>query len=314
MISTPTLPDIDRIRAASRRIVRQLGFLRGDLAESGLPPSAVHALIEIGMGSATTGRDLSAVLGLEKSSVSRMLAKLQQQGLVRADTDAQDPRLKRLALSEAGLARFRQIESFGRRQVQGALADLPHEARQQVRLGLETYAAALEPPAPTAPVVTYGSGYLPGLLARVVELHAGYYSRAVGFGLPFECLVASEMAAFLGRLDESPVNACFHARRGAEILGSVSIEAKAEGSAHLRWFILADGARGLGIGRALLGQAMAHVDALEVPRVELWTFAGLDAARHLYESQGFALVEEQEGARWGRVVREQRFVREMAKG
>ena len=62
------------------------------------------------------------------------------------------------------------------------------------------------------------------------------------------------------------------------------------------------------------GRAMAHVDALEVPRVELWTFAGLDAARHLYESQGFALVEEQEGARWGRVVREQRFVRQMAKG
>jgi len=43
--------------------------------------------------------------------------------------------------------------------------------------------------------------------------------------------------------------------------------------------------------------------------VHLDTFAGLDAARALYERAGFRLVAEQAGETWGRVVTEQRFER-----
>ena len=41
----------------------------------------------------------------------------------------------------------------------------------------------------------------------------------------------------------------------------------------------------------------------------LSTFAGLAAARHLYETRGFVLAEEKVGAQWGRELVEQRFVR-----
>ncbi len=43
-------------------------------------------------------------------------------------------------------------------------------------------------------------------------------------------------------------------------------------------------------------------------RVVLRTFAGLDAARHLYEAAGFTLVEEGEDATWEVPVLEQIFV------
>jgi hypothetical protein len=43
--------------------------------------------------------------------------------------------------------------------------------------------------------------------------------------------------------------------------------------------------------------------------VYLNTFAGLDAARALYERAGFHLVDEIEGESWGRTMREQRFER-----
>jgi hypothetical protein len=42
--------------------------------------------------------------------------------------------------------------------------------------------------------------------------------------------------------------------------------------------------------------------------VYLWTFAGLDAARHLYENQGFRFAEEKEDRTWGEPVTEQKFV------
>ena len=82
--------------------------------------------------------------------------------------------------------------------------------------------------------------------------------------------------------------------------------AGAEG-ARLRWFIVEPGLQGRGIGRSLLAEALAFCRTAGHRRVHLHTFAGLDAARHLYEAFGFRLAEEQEGSRWGLPVSEQRF-------
>ena len=82
----------------------------------------------------------------------------------------------------------------------------------------------------------------------------------------------------------------------------------ASGLAHLRWFIVDDSLRGRGVGRGLLEQAMAFVDAHHF-ECYLWTFQGLDAARHLYLEAGFALAEESPGEQWGSRVVEQRYLR-----
>ena len=39
----------------------------------------------------------------------------------------------------------------------------------------------------------------------------------------------------------------------------------------------------------------------------LWTFAGLEAARRVYEGVGFRLVREAPDETWGRTVTEQRW-------
>ena len=64
------------VRDASRRLVRELGFMKATLADSRLPPSAVHALVEIGARGSLTATALCELLVLEKSSVSRMVRKL----------------------------------------------------------------------------------------------------------------------------------------------------------------------------------------------------------------------------------------------
>jgi GNAT superfamily N-acetyltransferase len=70
----------------------------------------------------------------------------------------------------------------------------------------------------------------------------------------------------------------------------------------------AEGARGRGIGRALLDEAVAFCRRTGRPDAYLWTFAGLDAARRLYDDAGFLLVEERAGETWGKRVTEQRFL------
>lgn len=154
-------------------------------------------------------------------------------------------------------------------------------------------------------------GYRPGLLGRCTEMHADFYSRHAGFGAFFEGQVASDMVEFFQRLDHHRNN-IWSAIKDDRIIGTIAIDGQdlTRDAGHLRWFIVDDSYHGSGAGKGLLDRALSFCDELPFPEVELWTFAGLDAARHLYERAGFHLYHEHSGNRWGVVVREQRFVRE----
>lgn len=153
------------------------------------------------------------------------------------------------------------------------------------------------------------AGYVPGAIGRVAELHAAYYSKAWDFGLYFEAKVATELSEFLRRFDPGR-DGFWTANRGGCVEGSIAIDGTrgdTEG-AHLRWFILSDALRGQGLGNRLMREAVSFCREREYSRVFLWTFQGLDPARHLYEKFGFRLAQEIEGEQWGKRVLEQRYV------
>lgn len=148
------------------------------------------------------------------------------------------------------------------------------------------------------------------MIGRITEMHAAFYARHAGFGQFFESQVATGVAEFAGRLNQTG-NHVWLALLNDRIVGSVAIDGQDLGNnhAHLRWFILDDGCRGSGVGRQLLAEAVAYCDRLGFAATRLWTFKGLDAARKLYESVGFQLVREEAGEQWGSTVTEQQFIR-----
>jgi GNAT superfamily N-acetyltransferase len=151
------------------------------------------------------------------------------------------------------------------------------------------------------------SGYEPGALGRVVELHGAYYAKHWGFGVSFEVLVAQGLAEFLASFDRAR-DGFWIARVDGGVVGSISIVgARNESPARLRWFILDEAVQGKGLGRTLMREAMEFCDRAGHRHVYLTTFAGLDAARKLYEDFGFRLTHEAIDRTWGAAVTEQRF-------
>ena len=152
------------------------------------------------------------------------------------------------------------------------------------------------------------AGFAPGALGRVVELHGTYYARRWGFGVFFEAKMAADMAELANRYDRRR-DGFWTVSTGGRVQGSIAIDGRdaPAGAAVLRWYIVADALRGKGFGSRLLAAAVGFCRDRGYPRVSLWTFAGLDVARRLYEQAGFRLVEEQRGSRWGTEVTEQRF-------
>jgi GNAT superfamily N-acetyltransferase len=135
----------------------------------------------------------------------------------------------------------------------------------------------------------------PGDLGMVVHLHGVIYWREYGLDVTFEPYVARPLADFVlsgaGRL--------WIAEEGACVVGSIAMVDAEPGVGQLRWFILVPEARGTGLGKRLLNEALAYARERGFRHLYLWTFAGLDDALRLYERAGFRITERKTSFIWG---------------
>ena len=316
MLNTPS-ELISQIRAFSREIVRELGFMNRTIAGTGLTASAVHAIVEVGVAGKLSAKQLSERLLLEKSTVSRLVRSLVEKAELGELRSEEDARSKHLHLTNKGEKTLATITKFAESQVASAIAPLGRQSRQKILQGLEIYAGALTASRKSGGVTArdnseayIGEGYSPALIGRIVEMHAAYYSRSAGFGAAFEAKVASDLAGFMTRLQE-PTNQIWYAEAQGRIAASIAVDGDdlGDGLAHLRWFIVDDGLRGRGMGKSLLRKALAFCGEHDFQEIHLWTLKGLEAARRLYEDNGFVLVDEYHGDQWGTEIVEQKFVR-----
>ncbi len=152
------------------------------------------------------------------------------------------------------------------------------------------------------------TGYVPGLIGDITRLHALYYYENWGFHINFETQVATELSQFCLRLNPG-TDGLWSSYIDGNFVGSVAIDGSLGESqgARLRWFIVTPEFQGTGIGRVLLKEAIDFCHEKGLPRVFLWTFKGLEAARLLYERVGFTVVEEHPFDGWGGDIIEQKF-------
>ncbi|KAK3394827.1 hypothetical protein B0H63DRAFT_444927 [Podospora didyma] len=227
---------VSPLREASRKLVREWGFLRPSLAGSVLSPVAVHCLIEIGDRNVHTISRLCSDLQISEGQLRRTLEELISRGDITPEQQLQvgEEDTTTYCLAAQGAQTLRSINKYAEGQVTKALAATPPGTGTDITTAFRIYAAALEaarrdevtpprtpvstPPAPTpdellipslvaqVPTnVTIVTGYRPGILGRPLEMHLDFYSRQMGWGRAFEAWLASSMSAFLTRLDK-PIN------------------------------------------------------------------------------------------------------------
>ena len=160
-------------------------------------------------------------------------------------------------------------------------------------------------PDPPTPATTLRSALRPGDLGAVLTLHGALYGREHGFDHRFEAYVAVPLAQLA--LAHSPRERIWLAERGDRLVGCIAIAAASAEVAQLRWFVVDPVARGTGLGRRLIGEAIAFARAQGYRSIVLWTVDRLHAAAHLYRGAGFAKTEEQAGSPWGVSLVEEKY-------
>jgi GNAT superfamily N-acetyltransferase len=151
-------------------------------------------------------------------------------------------------------------------------------------------------------------GYYPGVVGKITEIHAVYYHKHWGFDVSFETQVGRELSVFMSEFDNDR-DGLWVATCNGKFAGSIAIDGHhtpADG-ARLRWFIVDPDFQNAGLGKELISRAVDFCKQKKFPKVFLWTFEGLDAARQLYEQQHFQLSETHDVDQWGRHIKEQKF-------
>jgi putative acetyltransferase len=287
------LPEVLPVRAAARALVRELGFLQAAIPPEDLPPSHCHALIEIECG-ALNQSELAERLRLDKSTTSRVVARLASDGLVSAARDADDRRQAVLGLTAAGRSRLARIHESNNRQVQAALSLLGDEQRAQVLIGLSVYARALGRARRRQGLVIRPIRVADdrGIERVIRTVMPEFGASGPGFA------IQDPEVGHMSRAYRRAGHAYFVVVEGEEVVGGGGIAPLEGGPAEtceLRKMYFLPRVRGLGLGQELMARCLAVAREQGYRRCYLETLRCMGAARALYERNGFQLLTGPEG-------------------
>src|SRR4051794_3901895 len=116
---------VDAVRSFNRFFTRQIGVLREGLLYSPYSLAEARILFEVAHRElALSASDLSHELGLDPGYLSRILARLEQQGLIDRTRSEIDARRRLLSLTPGGMEAFSLLDARSREEVTEMLSVL----------------------------------------------------------------------------------------------------------------------------------------------------------------------------------------------
>lgn len=133
------------LQTRMQTLIRRFGLLSEERTPCGrpLPPSQAHALQAVGEAGPLSQQRLSEELGLDKSTTSRLVAQLTDQGWVAKGVNPENRREFLLTLTAAGQRVLGEIAAASADRFREILARIPAEKQAQVLQSLDLLTIAL---------------------------------------------------------------------------------------------------------------------------------------------------------------------------
>lgn len=116
---------IQEIRAFNRFYTDLLGLLDNHLLNSDYSLAEARILYEIYTGNQISASDIIHKLYIDKGYLSRILKKLEKQGLISKRLSKVDARISQLSLTADGLKIFHQLDNASNQQIGSLISNMP---------------------------------------------------------------------------------------------------------------------------------------------------------------------------------------------
>lgn len=291
---------IEAVRAFNRFHTRLVGALNEHLLGSGYPlPQAriLHELASLDGGETVSAADLGQRLDMDAGYLSRLLSGLERDGAIARKPAPDNARKLLLSLTAKGRTLYRRLDSASAKQVAGLLAPLANSEQAALVGAMTRIERLLGEATPDITIVLRDPE--PGDLGWVVHRQGFLYGKEYGWDWTFEGLLGEIVGQYVATHDPLRER-CWIAEIDGEIAGSILVVTGDETTAKLRMLYVEPWARGHGLGRRLVEEAIRFARARGYGRIVLWTNDILTAARRIYEVTGFRLVGEEPHHSYGK--------------
>lgn len=280
------------LRRFNRFHTRFVGALGGSLHGSGFTLTEARVLYELAQRDGWLAGELARGLGLDPAYLSRILKRFAASGWLERERSPEDGRALSLCLTEAGRAVFKPLDETSRAEASGVLQRLDTAGRARLVSALGEAEALLSGEEAGAAPRTAIRQHRPGDIGWVIAAHGRIYAEDHGWDISFEGFVAEIAAQFL-RDFRPGRECCLIAELDGAPVGSAFVVQESDEIAKLRMVIVDRPGRGLGLGKALVREAIGFARSAGYRRMVLWTNDILHAARAIYVAEGFRLVAEE---------------------
>jgi DNA-binding MarR family transcriptional regulator/GNAT superfamily N-acetyltransferase len=284
---------ISAIRRFNRFFTRQIGVLREGLLHSPYSLTEARIIYDLAHREVVTAADLGRELGLDAGYLSRIVSRLEQQGLLDRLPSESDGRQRLLRLTPAGEQAFALLDQRARDEVGEMLHNLSEEEQQRLLTSMQTIESVFD----KGKSFKFAEPFFlrsheSGDMGWVTHRHGVLYRQEYNWDERFEALVAQIVSDFINNYNPARER-CWIAEMGGEIVGSVFVVQASETVAKLRLLLVEPKARGLGLGSRLVEECLRFARRHGYKKMMLWTNSILVAARHIYERAGFKLVAQE---------------------
>jgi DNA-binding MarR family transcriptional regulator/GNAT superfamily N-acetyltransferase len=275
---------VEQVRSFNRTVTQRVGALQDEYLAHARPLGASRVLWEAGAARGGRGADVRALrarLDLDSGYLSRLLRRLEAEGLVTVGTDPADQRARLVRLTPAGRRERRLLDRQSDQLAASLLAPLSERQRDRLVAAMGTVerllTAGLVEVSVDDPAGPDGVACLEAYYAELDERFDDGFDPLVGVTARPEELVPPAGLFLVARLHGEPVGC-----------GGLKLHGRQPAEVKRMW--VSPSVRGLGVGRRLLAALEDQARARAVRVLHLETSRHLTAAIALYRSAGYVEV------------------------
>ncbi len=271
------------LRRFNRSFTPRIGVLDESFLGSGRLLAAARLLFEIGLSDAgVTVQALRERLDADSGYISRLLRRLEAEGLVELHDDPDDGRRRIARLTDAGGDEWRELDRRSDEIAQGVLASLSADQAARLAEALDTADRLLRCSSITSEVVDPAGE----LAERALRMYFDELDRRFDGG--FDAVDDSPAERESMR---APRGAFVVLVEGESLVGCGGVSRFDEETAEIKRMWLDPSVRGLGLGRRLLGELESIARNLGCRTVLLDTNDSLEVAISMYHAAGYEPCE-----------------------